>query len=152
MNRRKYNKDIEYLDTLTELGVTNQFFERSSSHLKKGFDPFKQLTINTGGHGPLPADSIESLKMLSVNNIEPTNSILSSSRTNNRMETHKANLAQTKAEVYAPPQSPAISEEVIYEETLPLQNYKQDVVRRQTVSCLDDNKQLRRTSYLRATT
>lgn len=24
MNRRKYNKDIEYLDTLTELGVTNQ--------------------------------------------------------------------------------------------------------------------------------
>ncbi|KAL5278275.1 ARHGAP21 family protein [Megaselia abdita] len=150
MNRRKFNKDIEYLETLTELGVTNQFFERSSSHLNKGFDPFKQLTINTGGHGPLPADSIESLKRLSVNNIEP-NSILPSTR-NIRMETHKANLAQTKAEVYAPPKSPAISEEVIYEETIPLQNYKHDVVRRQTVSSLDDNKQLRRISYLRATT
>ncbi|XP_036221697.2 rho GTPase-activating protein 21 isoform X2 [Bactrocera oleae] len=44
----KYVKDLDYLETLQETGVTNKVFERKLvSHLAKGFDPFQPLSINT---------------------------------------------------------------------------------------------------------
>ncbi|XP_017469284.1 PREDICTED: interferon regulatory factor 2-binding protein-like [Rhagoletis zephyria] len=44
----KYAKDLDYLETLQETGVTNKVFERKLvSHLAKGFDPFQPLSINT---------------------------------------------------------------------------------------------------------
>ncbi|XP_011182372.2 uncharacterized protein LOC105212213 isoform X2 [Zeugodacus cucurbitae] len=44
----KYVKDLDYLESLQETGVTNKVFERKLvSHLAKGFDPFQPLSINT---------------------------------------------------------------------------------------------------------
>ncbi|XP_067640758.1 rho GTPase-activating protein 21 isoform X2 [Eurosta solidaginis] len=44
----KYAKDLDYLETLQDTGVTNKVFERKLvSHLAKGFDPFQPLSINT---------------------------------------------------------------------------------------------------------
>ncbi|TMW41160.1 hypothetical protein DOY81_013760, partial [Sarcophaga bullata] len=38
----------EFLETLQETGVTNKVFEsKLNSHLSRGFDPFKTLSINT---------------------------------------------------------------------------------------------------------
>ncbi|XP_065363111.1 rho GTPase-activating protein 21 isoform X2 [Calliphora vicina] len=47
--RDKYlHKDYEFLETLQETGVTNKVFEsKLNSHLSRGFDPFKALSINT---------------------------------------------------------------------------------------------------------
>ncbi|XP_037807563.1 rho GTPase-activating protein 21 isoform X2 [Lucilia sericata] len=47
--RDKYHhKDYEFLETLQETGVTNKVFEsKLNSHLSRGFDPFKTLSINT---------------------------------------------------------------------------------------------------------
>ncbi|EDV30051.2 uncharacterized protein Dana_GF15986 [Drosophila ananassae] len=47
-NNAKYAKDLDYFETLQETGVTNKVFERKLvSHMSKGFDPFKPLSINT---------------------------------------------------------------------------------------------------------
>ncbi|XP_030379307.1 rho GTPase-activating protein 21 isoform X2 [Scaptodrosophila lebanonensis] len=47
-NNAKYVKDLDYFETLQETGVTNKVFERKLvSHMSKGFDPFKPLSINT---------------------------------------------------------------------------------------------------------
>ncbi|XP_075156729.1 rho GTPase activating protein at 19D isoform X2 [Haematobia irritans] len=46
--RDKYHKDYEFMETLQETGVTNKVFEsKLVSHLARGFDPFKPLSINT---------------------------------------------------------------------------------------------------------
>ncbi|XP_073833064.1 rho GTPase activating protein at 19D isoform X2 [Musca autumnalis] len=48
MLRDKYHKDYEFMETLQETGVTNKVFEsKLVSHLARGFDPFKPLSINT---------------------------------------------------------------------------------------------------------
>ncbi|XP_037727388.1 uncharacterized protein LOC119558185 isoform X3 [Drosophila subpulchrella] len=47
-NNAKYAKELDYFETLQETGVTNKVFERKLvSHMSKGFDPFKPLSINT---------------------------------------------------------------------------------------------------------
>ncbi|KAL7745107.1 hypothetical protein ACLKA6_008167 [Drosophila palustris] len=116
-NNAKYAKELDYFETLQETGVTNKVFEsKLVSHMSKGFDPFKPLSINTNAAAESTSASIgvakkqsvlyESLQQHPLHQMQAkyqqSNASISSSavdgQTSSRMELHKATLANATIE------------------------------------------------------
>ncbi|XP_037934924.1 rho GTPase-activating protein 21-A isoform X2 [Teleopsis dalmanni] len=208
----RYRKELDYMETLQETGVTNKVFEsKLNSHMAKGFDPFKPLSINTNAiessaapgnvilmkkpgvlyeslqHHPLHQMQIQQLQQtqlqqpkmhhLSNNNgqsvSETTNSgSVVDGQHISRMEIHKASLATTIEHTSTPKFKNKLPEAKEKPNTLaniaesncissikavagdePVAHVGTGAVVRRSkpVSALDDNKPMRRISYLRAT-
>lgn len=159
----KFHKELEYLESLPEMGVTNQVFERKlvSTRAKGGFDPFKPLTINTSLdpsvlNKPVMYDSV-------------VQQCVVDGQKNSRMEIYKANVASAGMDEYhVPNKYTSVSKTTTTVENhrteskqsltdiaeagdMPSIPASSEVVRRYKPINIDDNKPMRRISYLRAT-
>ncbi|XP_044779476.1 rho GTPase-activating protein gacF isoform X5 [Drosophila simulans] len=165
-NNAKYAKDLDYFETLQETGVTNKVFERKLvSHMSKGFDPFKPLSINTSALESSASTSSSSatttVKKQSVlyeslqqhplakyhqTQQQSTTTTTVDGQTSSRMELHKATLANATID----PVPMGSSTAAIVDSASGSGN----VVRRYkplSSSSFDEGKPMRRISYLRAT-
>nr|NP_608396.2 Rho GTPase activating protein at 19D, isoform A [Drosophila melanogaster]AAF50897.2 Rho GTPase activating protein at 19D, isoform A [Drosophila melanogaster] len=165
-NNAKYAKDLDYFETLQETGVTNKVFERKLvSHMSKGFDPFKPLSINTSALESSASTSSTSatttVKKQSVlyeslqqhplakyhqTQQQTTTTTTVDGQTSSRMELHKATLANATID----PVPVGSSTAAIVDSASGSGN----VVRRYkplSSSSFDEGKPMRRISYLRAT-
>lgn len=153
----KFHKELEYLESLPEMGVTNQVFERKlvSTRAKGGFDPFKPLTINTSlDHHLNKPVMYESVQHCVVDGQQSS-----------RMEIYKANVASAGMDEYRVPNKYSSSKSIENHCTeskqsltdiaetgdMPSVPASTEVVRRYKPINIDDNKPMRRISYLRAT-
>ncbi|XP_055376704.1 uncharacterized protein LOC129608919 isoform X2 [Condylostylus longicornis] len=153
----KFQKELAFLESLPEMGVTNQVFERKLvSNLAKTFDPFKQLSVNTSSSN-INDILTEQKTIIKVEGTKIQNYDLIMPSQQNKIEEQEKNRNSSENAI-----KPLTENEKQYlivtenyesnDEFQPLSKPYTDVIRRvKAKNFYEENKPMRRISYLRAT-